>query len=96
MGERARKKAKIAASSKKFWLDRQDSNLRMTGPKPVALPLGDGPLCQADTLSGAQCQPNQQQEPSLLYHILLQYAIIFINGVTKLSPGGEAWYFNMS
>ena len=26
------------------WLDRQDSNLRMTGPKPVALPLGDGPI----------------------------------------------------
>ena len=27
-----------------LWLDRQDSNLRMTGPKPVALPLGDGPI----------------------------------------------------
>lgn len=26
------------------WLDLQDSNLRMTGPKPVALPLGEGPL----------------------------------------------------
>ena len=26
------------------WLDRQDSNLRMLGPKPSALPLGDGPL----------------------------------------------------
>ena len=26
------------------WLGRQDSNLRMTGPKPVALPLGDDPL----------------------------------------------------
>lgn len=26
------------------WLDRQDSNLRMPGPKPGALPLGDGPL----------------------------------------------------
>ena len=27
------------------WLDRQDSNLRMLGPKPSALPLGDGPIC---------------------------------------------------
>ena len=26
------------------WLDRQDSNLRMLGPKPSALPLGDGPM----------------------------------------------------
>ena len=25
------------------WLGLQDSNLRMTGPKPVALPLGEGP-----------------------------------------------------
>ena len=27
-----------------LWLDLQDSNLRMTGPKPVALPLGEGPI----------------------------------------------------
>ena len=27
-----------------YWLDRQDSNLRMLGPKPSALPLGDGPI----------------------------------------------------
>ena len=26
-----------------FWLGREDSNLWMTGPKPVALPLGDSP-----------------------------------------------------
>ena len=26
-----------------IWLGRQDSNLRMTGSKPVALPLGDAP-----------------------------------------------------
>ena len=25
-------------------LGRKDSNLRMTGPKPVALPLGDAPI----------------------------------------------------
>ena len=30
---------------KQKWLDRQDSNLRMLGPKPSALPLGDGPTC---------------------------------------------------
>ena len=27
----------------KFWLGRQDSNLRMTASKAVALPLGDAP-----------------------------------------------------
>ena len=27
-----------------FWLGRKDSNLRMAGPKPAALPLGDAPL----------------------------------------------------
>ena len=26
------------------WLGRQDSNLRMSGPKPGALPLGDDPI----------------------------------------------------
>lgn len=28
----------------KIWLGWQDSNLRMTGSKPVALPLGDIPI----------------------------------------------------
>ena len=27
-----------------IWLGRQDSNLRMSGPKPGALPLGDDPI----------------------------------------------------
>jgi hypothetical protein len=27
-----------------IWLGRQGSNLRITGPKPVALPLGYAPL----------------------------------------------------
>ena len=31
------------ASVRSEWLGRQDSNLRMTGSKPVALPLGDAP-----------------------------------------------------
>lgn len=26
------------------WLGRKDSNLRMPGPKPGALPLGDAPI----------------------------------------------------
>ena len=30
-----------------LWLGRQDSNLRMLGPKPSALPLGDDPLLSA-------------------------------------------------
>ncbi len=30
-----------------FWLGRQGSNLRMTGPKPVALPLGYFPIIVA-------------------------------------------------
>ena len=29
------------------WLGRQDSNLRMTVPKTVALPLGDAPTAEA-------------------------------------------------
>ena len=32
-----------AADTSKRWLGRQDSNLRMTVPKTVALPLGDAP-----------------------------------------------------
>jgi hypothetical protein len=27
-----------------LWLGREDSNLRMQGPKPCAFPLGDAPL----------------------------------------------------
>jgi hypothetical protein len=27
-----------------FWLGRRDSNPRMPGPKPGALPLGDAPI----------------------------------------------------
>lgn len=27
-----------------IWLGRRDSNPRMPGPKPGALPLGDGPI----------------------------------------------------
>ena len=41
-----RYKKDVKALEKKLrsiWLGRQDSNLRMTAPKTVALPLGDAP-----------------------------------------------------
>ncbi len=34
------------------WLGRRDSNPRMPGPKPGALPLGDGPLLLEDYTTG--------------------------------------------
>ena len=39
------KKSPFGSFSVSLWLGLQDSNLRMTGPKPVALPLGEGPTC---------------------------------------------------
>lgn len=41
--------AKSAENSS--WLGRQDSNLRMLGPKPSALPLGDDPLINERAIS---------------------------------------------
>ena len=35
--------AKAKCHKKEVWMGRRDSNPRMTGPKPVALPLGDTP-----------------------------------------------------
>ena len=40
----------IKCSDDTFWLGRKDSNLRMAGPKPAALPLGDAPINMKDTL----------------------------------------------
>ena len=37
------KEKELEMSLRSIWLGRQDSNLRMTGSKPVALPLGDAP-----------------------------------------------------
>ena len=37
------KKTLVRAFFVKFWLGRKDSNPRMAGPKPAALPLGDSP-----------------------------------------------------
>ena len=34
----------IAVSPILFWLEREDSNLRMAVPKTAALPLGDAPI----------------------------------------------------
>jgi hypothetical protein len=38
------KKKNLENEIRSLWLGRQDSNLRITGPKPVALPLGYAPL----------------------------------------------------
>ena len=37
-----------------FWLGRRDSNPRMPGPKPGALPLGHGPLLARRKVSNCQ------------------------------------------
>jgi hypothetical protein len=34
----------LETGNKQDWLGRQDSNLRMTASKAVALPLGDAPI----------------------------------------------------
>jgi hypothetical protein len=34
----------LKSSDDKLWLGRKDSNLRMPGPKPGALPLGYAPI----------------------------------------------------
>lgn len=39
-----RGESKIITLLRSLWLGRQDSNLRMPGPKPGALPLGHDPL----------------------------------------------------
>ena len=39
------------------WLGRQDSNLRMLGPKPSALPLGDGLILQHSTTKTKLSKP---------------------------------------
>ena len=36
------------------WLGRQDSNLRMPGSKPGALPLGDGPIYSLNSFSSCR------------------------------------------
>ena len=47
-----------------LWLDRQDSNLRMLGPKPSALPLGDGPIFHHSTTN---CQNRQKPIPLVFF-----------------------------
>jgi hypothetical protein len=41
---------KARIRSRKTWLGRQDSNLRMAAPKAAALPLGDAPAWRAAPL----------------------------------------------
>ena len=48
----------------RFWLGWQDSNLRMTGSKPVALPLGDTPKRSLFLSKGpAKLKPNFEKTP---------------------------------
>lgn len=49
-----------------MWLGRRDSNPRMPGPKPGALPLGDGPI-RATRVSAATCNivPHQGRDTKL-------------------------------
>ncbi len=37
-------RARRLRENEKLWLGRKDSNPRMAGPKPAALPLGDAPI----------------------------------------------------
>ena len=37
----------VESKKSENWLGRKDSNPRMAGPKPAALPLGDSPVCEA-------------------------------------------------
>ena len=54
---------------KKIWLGRQGSNLRITGSKPVALPLGYAPIIKNFSTIFAQCpcQLIQASANRLLY-----------------------------
>jgi hypothetical protein len=47
---RRRSMATPAGATVSVWLGRQDSNLRMPGSKPGALPLGDGPVTRSTPL----------------------------------------------
>ena len=39
------KRKNLKTEIRSTWLGRRDSNPRMLGPEPSALPLGDSPLC---------------------------------------------------
>ena len=39
-------KSKLTIYTTYAWLERKDSNPRMVGPEPTALPLGDAPIRQ--------------------------------------------------
>ena len=45
-GPNNRGESKLKALLRSIWLGRRDSNPRMPGPKPGALPLGDVPLTE--------------------------------------------------
>src|SRR5690606_35640342 len=50
------------------WLGRQDSNLRMPGSKPGALPLGDAPVTGAIRASCPACMKTVAAKPRLVFH----------------------------
>ena len=62
------------------WLGRQDSNLRMLGSKPSALPLGDGPIFTQNPINYTQAANIRVSDLNLLLRMqsihadnLLQY-----------------------
>ena len=50
------------------WLGLQDSNLRMTGPKPVALPLGEGPISLYLSTAPAPCRCYTKSMTQYIWH----------------------------
>ena len=69
----------INAPEGSLWLGLQDSNLRMTGPKPVALPLGEGPI----PYTFCQWCPRLDLNQHALRHMLLRHTCI------PISPHGH-------
>ena len=62
----------------KIWLGREDSNLRMPGSKPGALPLGDGPI-------NFHSRPITQVHRLIVIQLRLQGRSIYTSG-NKIFP----------
>jgi hypothetical protein len=52
------------------WLGWQDSNLRMLGSKPSALPLGDTPFIQAKITNNQNHRLSSQRRTTLILRII--------------------------
>ena len=65
------------------WLGRKDSNLRMPGPKPGALPLGDAPsikkffMIRKKTYSSSDAPKLNPDSTALLYSFIIESSSIF-------------------